>query len=103
MIHKSYLKSTRKKRFRFICCEICNRMDHFTRNCKNGIFNWLNIFGKNTFKILNYQSMKQRKLFSYKQNLSIIYTIKKWKSIKYELNLNKNGKFYNCYLLNYVY
>nr|BAS01882.1 hypothetical protein [Amorphochlora amoebiformis] len=41
-------------------CEICfqvniiKKYNHFTRNCKNGYYNWRNIYGYLVFKILNY-------------------------------------------------
>ena len=87
---------------------IIKKTDHFSRNCKNGVFNWLNIFGRNTFKILKFQSIKYRKLFDYKQKLSIMSTlevliiiIKILENMKYDVN--KNEKFYNYFTLNYIY
>nr|BAS01502.1 hypothetical protein [Lotharella vacuolata] len=97
------LRSTKKKRFRFINCEICNQVDHFTRNCKSGIFNWGNIFGKNTFKVFNYQNVNLRKSRDYGENQVVKNSIKMLKKINNDLNFKTNKNFLKVFVLSYIY
>merc|ERR1711937_640421 len=46
-----YTTMTMTKRIKSVRCEICYQIDHFSRNCKNGSFNWGNLYGNSLFKI----------------------------------------------------